>query len=119
MALSLANVIGVEGVLLGTIVGNIYHWYKRAYYTYERVLLTKKNGLLDYLSTVMKHMAFFLVIWMGLAFAYEWGFKNNSIFCMVIKVLIAIMCVAAGHLVCFRNSKEFAYMMGLIKKENK
>ena len=110
-----AKIIGIEGVILGTIIGNIYHWYMRAYYSYKKVLDTGKNGLIRYFVLNFRLLVFFALEWMVLFFVFNKVFGLMSFFTFIVKGFISVACMIIGHVICFRKDNEFKYMLNLIR----
>ncbi|SCX84381.1 lipopolysaccharide biosynthesis protein [Butyrivibrio sp. INlla14] len=112
-----AKIIGVEGVILGTIIGNIYCWYKRAYYTYKKVLYTGNEGLRRYLIYVIILTLFFFGEFAVLMKVFGILWSDSSFIIMIVKAFISLICVLVGHIIVFGRKEEFIYMVNLGRRK--
>lgn len=117
ITLSIAGtfVIGIYGVLLGTVICQLILWYGKSRIVFQDILLLERREVGSYWLCQLKNLLVFcLAVWLGRSFAvclfvrYSWiSFLVNGIF---------IAGISVGLVVLFNyHSSGFAYMLSLVE----
>jgi len=111
-----AVTMGVEGVILGTIIGEIYTWIKRTHLTYINVMDVNTQGVKRYFLRNVFYFMLFILQCIALDFIFSVFLSEVSIVLFIIKSVISVVFVGCIHYLIFSRRNEFKYMVGFIKK---
>lgn len=108
--------MGVEGVLVGTVLSQIFFWIGRSYTVYFHVFKLGKN---DYFRYIFKNIKWiFIMLLQIIILLYIRSkiiFNNYLLSVMFILILCEVMNVFL-NLICFHFSEEQTKLINLIKK---
>ena len=113
MSLIFLKLFGLMGVFMGTICSNlVLHLYSYPKYVYKKLF---GEGYLSYYKEFFKYFSLAIVIGCG-TYIVSKIFVFNSIWSLVIDVLICLIIPNLIYFILFRNSKELNYFLQLLKK---
>ena len=109
-----AYTIGITGVLIGTIIGNIFNWVMRAYLVYTKVINGNKKGLLGYFLRNVVYICVFVCIYLTLSIVYDYFIFELSFFSFILKGIIAEIVIMLTNILLFGRKSEFRYLKQLL-----
>lgn len=117
ITLSIAGtfVIGIYGVLLGTVICQLILWYGKSKIVFRDILLLEQREVRGYWLCQLKNLlVFFLAVWLGRSLGMRLFAQYSWISFLVNGVLIAGISVGLVVLFHYRSS-GFAYMVSLVE----
>lgn len=110
-----AYLIGLSGVIIGTIIGNLYCWYKRVYYVYNNIIEKAKGNFRIYLAYNIKMIIIFAMQYIMARFIHAVFLNEISMLSFFIKGCILVFFAIIIQCICFGRTKEFQYLFELTK----
>lgn len=117
ITLSIAGtfVIGIYGVLLGTVICQLILWYGKSKIVFRDILLLEQREVRGYWLCQLKNLLVFcLAVWLGRSLGMRLFAQYSWISFLVNGVLIAGISVGLVVLFHYRSS-GFAYMVSLVE----
>lgn len=108
--------MGIEGVLIGTVLSQMFFWIGRSYTVYFHVFKLGKNEYFKYILKNIKWIFMMLIQILILLYIRSKVLTENY---LVSVILILILCEIMNiliHLTCFHFSEEQSKLINLIKK---
>lgn len=109
-----AITIGIEGVLLASVICMIFLLFSRVFYCYKLVVKNSGKVLFQYFYYIFKFFFLFVCIWVGLRVVFDLWLPFVSIYMFIIKGTISVLFVIMTHLVLFGRTSEFKYLLSLL-----
>lgn len=107
-----ALTIGISGVLVGTMIGNIYNWVMRTRLSYLKVIRNPRR-VLDYIWRNVGYFGGFIIVAIFIYFIFDKVFINVGIMNFVIKGVVAECIIILLHIIVFGRTEEFRYIKNL------
>ncbi len=107
-------VIGLPGILIGTIIGHLYYWWTGYNKCYTEVIAADRDAKLGYIKYSVKLTVIYSLISVGLYLLFHYLRLEYSIVNFLIKGAAAVGCIAITHLLIFGRTKEFANVFQIL-----
>lgn len=115
ISIVLAYLVGIEGVLIGTIVSQIYFWVSRSYIAFKYSICVSKIELFKYWVCRVRDVIIIISVIFALSFIYSHimieSILIKIIVCGILSFLIAIIVFGAIYF----KSSEFKYISNNLK----
>jgi len=113
-SLVLVQVLGIGGVLAGTVIAQCYYWFARARIVFRQYF---HKGTWKYVFRIIKYVASTVAEVLALEALFSLSILSRcSIFWVIIRCVICVACcVGALALANFRTA-EWVYMIDMLKK---
>lgn len=109
--------MGINGVILGTIIGNLFCWWKRLDYTYKEIIPEAEKG--KYISMNLKMGIEFGVLAFTLQYLEKTFFRETSVECFIIKGFVCVLIAAIIQPILWGRSEAFKFVINNISRKVK
>lgn len=118
-SLILVNLIGLPGVLVGTVVSQSFFWIFRSVVIFKIYFEDIRDKFAKYWITCLKYNLLFLCLCLSCAILFEKIPLNTSYLKFLVGGVLSVGFVGVVILLFFFNTKEHTYLMSLIKNQLK
>ena len=115
VSIALVYIWGVSGIILGTIVSSMVHWfYDFPKYVYGLVL---KRNIKQYIFDYLPFCFIFLISISGTKFICNFIKFDNVFFLLIIYIVVCLFIPNIIFLIFFHKTKEYIYWHDFIKEK--
>lgn len=104
---------GAIGVLLGTVLAQMYYWIARAYIVFTKYF---GQGALQYIRCVIAYIGVEILDCMILFWIRDLFFRKMTFFLFVIMCMICVSTSIISIVVFWGRTKEFCFMLQILSK---
>lgn len=108
------KVIGLPGVIIGTIIGHLYYWYTGCRNCYKEVIGGSGNEIRKYVNYNIVLIALYIGISVALFFVFNAINMNISVLSFIVKGFVSVTVIVLVHFIVFRKTTEFKYMIEIL-----
>lgn len=116
LSLALVHIIGMAGVLIGTVVSQSYFWISRSIIIFREYFEDIKGMFIDYWRKCSVYILSFYVLCFGCQTLFERIPLANSYFKFIIGGIMCVVIVLITLLLLFRKTREFKYAWNMVCK---
>lgn len=113
MSIILVYKCGVVGVLIGTLLAQLYYWVARAYIVFKNFF---GQGILLYLKKIIVYIVIVVVDCILLFNIKGLLFPQNTFLSFIIMCVVCVCVSLLSIFLCFCKTEEFVFMCKIIKK---
>lgn len=116
LSIFLAKIIGLPGVLIGTVVGQVFFWLTRSYLVYSKCFKVQKARYYQYWKKISKYtMLFVSIVFVGKVIT-SWLVISNWIISFIVKGVLLEAVSAIALLICTCRTSEFTNLKAILLK---
>lgn len=115
VSICLVNLIGIPGVLIGTVVAQVYFWISRSVIVFCKYFKDLKSKFVRYWLDCVSYTIVFYALCLLLRFLFDVFPMNNSYLKFIIGGILCETAIVLVVIVIYGRTKEFSYSLGIVK----
>ena len=112
----LVNIIGISGVLIGTVISQSFFWISRSWIIFRDYFKNERGKLKNYWSTCIIYILTFYVLCLLCRSAFNYIPMSNSYLKFIAGGIICYIISIPVIFLLFRKSREFVFLMDILSK---
>ena len=117
LSIALVKFLGIEGVLIGTIIANIFFWISRGYIVFKKILKVNYRQVSNYILKNLIYIFFTLFMIFLNCFIIKFIKIDHFIISFVCKGIIIELINIIFIIVFFYRSEEFRFMLDYFRRK--
>ncbi len=116
LSILFVNILGVEGVLIGTAVSQIFFWFGRAYIVFTNKYIYLRDYIKIYIKNVVTYILLLILNLFITGYFVHNILKQNNIIEFIVSSLICMIIPCVINFIVFYKNEYFKYLYNMFIK---